>query len=51
MGQVGGSKPAFLSRLVRRQGGASQEGTALWIMTGPAHTLILFLQKESIFSF
>ena len=51
MGQVGGSKPAFLSRLVRRHGGASQEGKALWIMTGPAYTLIPYLQKASIFSF
>ena len=51
MGQVGGSKWAFLSRLVGWQGGASQEGKALWIMTGPTHTLILFLQRESVFSF
>ena len=51
MGQVGGSKWAFLSRLVGSQGGASQDRKALWIMTGPAHTSILFLQKESIFSF
>ena len=51
MGQVGGSKWAFLSRLVGWQGGASQEEKALWIMTGPTHTLILFLQRESVFSF